>query len=323
MSTRATPPSPAQPITRAGFVAVIGAPNAGKSTLVNRLVGEKVAIVTPKVQTTRFPVRGITQIDGAQLVLMDTPGIFGAKRRLDRAMVKSAWSGAQDADVVLHIVDAAAWVTERTGRLTAAQHHSLADDRRVMEGLKGDRHTALLALNKIDLFPHAEILPVISALHDTGVYEELFPISAANGDGVVRLGQALSARMPEGVAIYPPDQSADLPMRLLAAEVTREKLMLRLHDELPYQLTVENETFETRRDGSVKIQQAIIIGRESHKPIVLGKGGQTLKTIGELARKDLEEMMQCRVHLFLFVKVDERWMEKRDSYSGLGLDFDA
>ncbi|ABI78099.1 GTP-binding protein Era [Hyphomonas neptunium ATCC 15444] len=310
-------------IRRAGFCAVIGAPNAGKSTLTNRLVGAKVAIVTHKVQTTRFPVRGVAQVGDAQIVIVDTPGIFAAKRRLDRAMVKAAWGGADEADCVVHLVDASAWVAEQTGRPSGAQRHSLEDDRRVIEQLKEAGKRVFLALNKIDLFPHDQVLPVIAALSEAGVYEETFLISAENGEGVDRLEAAIAARMPEGPALYPPDQIADLPMRLLAAEVTREKLMLRLHQELPYQLMVDTESWEERGDGSVRIQQVIIVGRDGHKAMVLGKGGSLIKEIGRLARLDLTQMLERPVHLFLFVKVDERWQEKRERYQGIGLEFDV
>ncbi len=310
--------------TRAGFVAVIGAPNAGKSTLVNRLVGQKVAIVTQKVQTTRFPVRGIAMHNDAQIVLLDTPGIFKTKRRLDRAMVKAALAGAEDADVILHVIDATGWVAEILKRpLTGAQKKSMEDDRRVMEDLKTLGRKGILALNKIDEFDHLEILPVIQKLNEEGIYSEIFPISAANGDGTASLLDHLAGLVPESPYLYDPEQTADLPMRLLASEVTREKLMLRLHQELPYQLMVDTETWEERKDGSVKIQQAVIIGRENHKSMVLGKGGQTIKEIGKRAREELEGMLDRKVHLFLFVKVDERWMEKRDFYTPLGLDFDV
>ena len=310
--------------TRAGFVAVIGAPNAGKSTLVNRLVGQKVAIVTQKVQTTRFPVRGIAMHNDAQIVLLDTPGIFNTKRRLDRAMVKAALAGAEDADVILHVIDATGWVAEILKRpLTGAQKKSMDDDRRVMEDLKTLGRKGILALNKIDEFDHLEILPVIQKLNEEGIYSEIFPISAANGDGTASLLDHLASLVPESPYLYDPEQTADLPMRLLASEVTREKLMLRLHQELPYQLMVDTETWEERKDGSVKIQQAVIIGRENHKSMVLGKGGQTIKEIGKRAREELEGMLDRKVHLFLFVKVDERWMEKRDFYTPLGLDFDV
>ena len=310
--------------TRAGFVAVIGAPNAGKSTLVNRLVGQKVAIVTQKVQTTRFPVRGIAMHNDAQIVLLDTPGIFKTKRRLDRAMVKAALAGAEDADVILHVIDATGWVAEILKRpLTGAQKKSMEDDRRVMQDLKTLGRKGILALNKIDEFDHLEILPVIQKLNEEGIYSEIYPISAANGDGTATLLDHLASLVPESPYLYDPEQTADLPMRLLASEVTREKLMLRLHQELPYQLMVDTETWEERKDGSVRIQQAIIIGRENHKSMVLGKGGQTIKEIGKRAREELEGMLDRKVHLFLFVKVDERWMEKRDFYTPLGLDFDV
>lgn len=310
--------------TRAGFVAVIGAPNAGKSTLVNRMVGTKVAIVTQKVQTTRFPVRGIAMLDDTQIVLLDTPGIFKTKRRLDRAMVRAALSGAEDADAILHLVDATGWVNKAMGKsLTASQKRSMEDDERVMRDLRELGKKAVLALNKIDEFDHAEVLPVIQKMVAEDIYTEIYPISAANGDGVDQLAAYLGSLMPEGPYLYDPEQTADLPMRILASEVTREKLMLRLHEELPYQLMVETESWEERKDGSVKIQQAIVVGRDNHKGMVLGKGGQTIKEIGRLAREELTEMLDRKVHLFLFVKVDEAWSEKRDSYEPFGLDFDA
>lgn len=310
-------------INRAGFAAIIGAPNAGKSTLTNRLVGAKVAIVTHKVQTTRFPVRGVAQHGDVQIVLVDTPGIFAAKRRLDRAMVKAAWGGAADADAVVHLIDASAWVAEREDSMTGAQRKSVEDDRRVITQLQEHGKTAMLALNKIDLFPHEEVLPIMAELTETGVYDEIFMISAENGDGVQALVETLAARMPEGPALYPPEQTADLPMRLLAAEVTREKLMLRLHQELPYQLMVETESWEEKDDGSVRIQQVVVVGREGHKAMVLGKGGKVIKDVGAAARRDLMEMLDRKVHLFIFVKVDEKWQEKRESYQGLGLEFDV
>lgn len=310
-------------IKRAGFAAIIGAPNAGKSTLTNALVGAKVAIVTHKVQTTRFPVRGVAQHKDAQIVLVDTPGIFAAKNRLDRAMVKSAWSGAGEADAIVHVIDASAWVAEADGKLSGAQRHSIEDDRRVIAQLAQAQKKAFLALNKIDLFPHDQILPVIAQLKDTGVYEQIFMISAENGDGVGTLEDALREKMPEGPALYPPDQIADLPMRLMASEVTREKLMLRLHQELPYQLMVETESWEDKPDGSVRIQQVVVVGREGHKAMVLGKGGSVIKEVGRLSRVELMEMLGRKVHLFLFVKVDEKWQERRESYAGIGLEFDV
>lgn len=311
-------------IQRAGFVAIIGAPNAGKSTLTNRLVGAKVAIVTHKIQTTRFPVRGVAHHANAQIVLVDTPGIFSAKRRLDRAMVKSAWTGADDADAIVHLIDASGWVAEQQGdALTASQKKSLEDDRRVIATLTEQNRKVFLALNKIDLFPHEQVLPVIAALNEMGVYEEIFMISAENGDGIETLCDALAGRMPDGPPLYPPDQTADLPMRLLAAEVTREKLMLRLHQELPYQLMVDTESWERKKDGSVRIQQVIIVGRENHKAMVLGKRGSVVKDVGKASRQELSEMLGKKVHLFLFVKVDEKWQEKRESYQGIGLEFDV
>ncbi len=313
----------ADTIRRAGFAAIIGAPNAGKSTLTNRLVGAKVAIVTHKVQTTRFPVRGVAHQGDTQIVLVDTPGIFEARKRLDRAMVQAAWSGAEDADAILHLIDASAWVAERAGTASPAQRRSVEDDRRIIEILQRQGRTALAGLNKIDLFPHPDILPVMAALDETGAYEEIFMLSASDGDGVDRLASALAARMPEGPALYPPDQTADLPLRVLAAEVTREKLMLRLHQELPYALTVETEAWTEQADGSVRVQQVVVVARDSHKAMVLGKGGHTIRAVGQAARLDLTEMLDRPVHLFLFVKVDPGWQDNRARYATLGLDFDA
>ena len=311
-------------IDRAGFVAIIGAPNAGKSTLTNFLVGGKVSIVTHKVQTTRFPLRGVFHHDGAQIVLVDTPGIFRARRRLDRAMVKAAWAGASDADAVVHMIDAASWVEEGKGReLTPAQKLSVEDDRRVIESLQASGQKVFLALNKIDLFAHDETLPLIAKLEEAGVYEEIFMISSLNGDGVDTLITALAAKMPQGVALYPTDQTADVPMRVLAAEITREKLMLRLHQELPYQLMVETENWKELKDGSVRIEQAIIVGRTGHKAMTLGKGGRTIKAVSVAARQELMEILDRKVHLFLFVKVDEKWQEKRERYVDFGLEFDV
>ncbi len=311
------------PVRRAGFAAIIGAPNAGKSTLTNRLVGTKVAIVTHKVQTTRFPVRGLAHHGDAQIVLVDTPGIFQAKRRLDRAMVKSAWSGADDADAVVHLIDAAAWVADAEGEASPAQRKSIEDDRAIIAKLQQVERRAIAALNKIDLFAHEAVLPLIAELGEAGVYDEIIPLSAVNGDGVAALLDLLAARMPEGPALYPPDQAADIPVRVMAAEITREKLMLRLHQELPYELTVETEAWEPRRDGSVKVSQVVIVARDGHKGIVLGKGGQTIKAVGRLAREELGAILGQPVHLILFVKVDPKWQESLARYEGLGLDFDA
>ncbi|WP_300379012.1 GTPase Era [Henriciella sp.] len=313
----------AEDIKRAGFVAIIGSPNAGKSTLTNAMTGTKVAIVTHKVQTTRFPVRGIAHADDSQIIIVDTPGIFGAKRRLDRAMVKAAWTGADDADAVVHLVDAAAWIADKEGTATPAQKRTAEDDRAVIETLRSSERKVMLALNKIDLFPHEQVLPLMSEFDALGIYSDVFMISAENGDGVDKLLSELAGRMPEGGALYPPDQSADIPMQLLAAEVTREKLMLRLHEELPYQLTVETETWENFRNGDVKIQQAVIVGKDSHKSMVLGRNGQAIKAVSRAAREELSELLGRRVHLFLFVKIDAKWQERRESYSNLGLEFDS
>ncbi|MEM9842085.1 MAG: GTPase Era [Pseudomonadota bacterium] len=310
-------------ITHAGFAAIIGAPNAGKSTLTNHLVGTKVAIVTHKVQTTRFPVRGVAHHASTQIVLVDTPGIFRAKKRLDRAMVKAAWSGADEADAIVHLIDASAWVADREDTATAAQKRSVEDDARVIETLKRNGQKAFLALNKIDLFPHEKILPIMAELNAQAVYDEIFMISALNGDGIAPLREKLAAQMPAGPALYPPDQTADLPLRLLAAEVTREKLMLRLHQELPYQLMVETESWEPFDNGAVRIRQAVVIAREQHKGMVLGKGGASIKAISKAAREELSEMLGQTVHLFLFVKVDPKWMDRRDAYQAIGLEFDA
>jgi len=309
--------------TRAGFAAVIGAPNAGKSTLVNRLVGSKVSIVTRKVQTTRFPVRGVALEGDSQIVLVDTPGIFKPRRRLDRAMVRSAWGGAEDADVVVHLVDAAAEIAAVDGKAKAADHRSAEDVRSIVEGLKGAGKTAILALNKIDLVKRDRLLALTQVLFDTGVYSDVFMISAETGAGVDDLKAALAARMPPSPWLYPEDQSADIPARLLAAEITREKVYLRVHEELPYAVSVETTLFEERKNGDVRIEQNLYVERESQRPILLGKGGQTLKWIGEAAREELCEILDRKVHLFLHVKVRESWADDREIFRDMGLDFDV
>jgi GTP-binding protein Era len=299
--------------TRAGFAAIIGAPNAGKSTLVNQLVGSKVSIVTHKVQTTRFPVRGVMMHGRSQVVLVDTPGIFAPKRRLDRAMVKSAWEGATDADAVVHLVDSRHW----TGQ------GDKSEDEAIIGRLKDLGARAILALNKIDLVDRVNLLAATKALFDTGVYSDVLMISGLNGDGVEQLADLLAARMPAGPYLFPEDQAADIPSRLIAAEVTREKLMLRLHQEIPYQLTVETENWEQHGNGSVKIDQMIHVAREGHRAIILGKGGQTIKDIGTASRKELSAIFGKPIHLFLRVKVSERWQDNRERFSAIGLDFDA
>lgn len=309
--------------TRAGFAAIIGAPNAGKSTLVNRLTGTKVSIVTQKVQTTRFPVRGIAIYGNAQIVLVDTPGIFSPRRRLDRAMVASAWGGADDADVVVHLVDAASHIAAEGKEGTAADRRSADDTRTIIAALKAAGKQVILALNKIDGMRRDTLLALSQSLFDTGAYSEVFMISALSGDGVDDLGRRLAEAMPEGPWMYPADQSADVPMRVLAAEITREKVYLRVHEELPYSAAVETTAFDDRPDGSARIEQTIYVERESQRPIVLGKGGQTLKWIGQKAREELTEILDRPVHLFLTVKVDPNWQESRALYAQFGLDYDA
>jgi GTP-binding protein Era len=298
---------------RCGFCAIIGAPNAGKSTLVNALVGSKVAIVSPKVQTTRMPVRGIAMAGETQIIFVDTPGIFRPRRRLDRAMVTSAWAGAEEADAVLLIVDA----TDLADKSPAAR-----DTAAILEGLKDrkGRKTALV-LNKIDGMKRTDLLPLVEKFHAEGIFEDVFLISALKGQAVADVAAWVASRMPEGPWLYPEDQAADIPSRLLAAEVTREKIYLRLHDELPYASAVETEKWEERKDGSVRIDQVVYVQRDGQKAIVLGKGGATIKKIGELARTELEDLFGRRVHLFLFVKVREDWAENSEHYREIGLEF--
>ncbi|THD65039.1 GTPase Era [Phenylobacterium sp.] len=310
-------------MTRAGFAAVIGAPNAGKSTLTNRLVGAKVSIVTQKVQTTRFPVRGVAMEGEAQIVLVDTPGIFQPRRKLDRAMIRAAWGGAQDADVIVHLVDSVAELAAAGEGAKAADRRAAVDVESIVEGLKTSGKQAILALNKIDGMKRDTLLGLSKRLYDTGVYSEVFMISAADGSGVDDLKRRLAELMPENPWFYPAEQTADIPARLLAAEITREKLYLRVHEELPYAAAVETTAFEERADGSARIEQTIYVERESQRPILLGKGGQTLKWIGQKAREELTELLDRKVHLFLTVKVDERWADKREFYGDVGLDFDA
>lgn len=309
--------------TRAGFAAIIGAPNAGKSTLTNRLVGAKVSIVTQKVQTTRFPVRGVAMHDKAQIILVDTPGIFSPRRRLDRAMVRSAWGGAEDADLIVHLVDAVAELAAGEAGAKAADKRSAVDVESIVKGLQDSNKKAILALNKIDGMRRDRLLGLAERLYATGVYSEVFMISAADGQGVDDLKKRLAVLMPEGPWLYPEEQTADLPARLLAAEITREKLFLRVHEELPYAAAVETTAFEERKDGSLRIEQTIYVERDSQRPIVLGANGQTLKWIGQKSREELTELLDRTVHLFLHVKVDERWADKREFYGDLGLDYDA
>ncbi len=296
-------------MTRCGFVGLIGAPNAGKSTLLNRLVGAKLSIVTPKVQTTRSRVRGIALKEQTQLVFIDTPGIFAPRRRLDRAMVAAAWGGVAEADLVVVLVDASRGVD--------------ADVERILEGLTAAGRPAILALNKIDLVPRPVLLPLAETLRENGLFTDFFMISATSGDGVDVLYRHLAGHLPEGPWLYPEDQLSDLPTRLLAAEITREKLFLQLHKELPYALTVETEHWTEQDDGSLRIDQVIYIQREGHKPIVLGKGGRMIKSIGKAARSELEDLLARRVHLFLRVKVRANWVEDPARYRDWNLDFEA
>ena len=291
----------------AGFVALIGVPNAGKSTLLNSLVGTKVSIVSRKVQTTRALVRGIVMAGPAQIVLVDTPGIFAPKRRLDRAMVHSAWSGAADADAVCLLVDARKGVDEEVEAILAR----LGDVKR----------PRVLILNKIDLIPRERLLDLAGSLNARVAFGHTFMVSALKGDGIEDLKRALAGMMPEGPWLYPEDQVSDAPLRMLAAEITREKIYDRLHEELPYRSTVETDQWQVRADGSVRIEQTIFVERESQRSIVLGKGGQTIKAIGQAARIDIAEAAEARVHLFLHVKVRENWADDPARYREMGLEF--
>jgi GTP-binding protein Era len=295
--------------TRCGYVALIGAPNAGKSTLLNQLVGKKLAIVTPKVQTTRTRLLGIAIIGEAQLILIDTPGIFEPRRRLDRAMVAAAWAGSADADQTVLLVDAA--------------RPDDPDTRRIIDRLAARGRRAILALNKIDLVRRDSLLRVADTLFRGGGFDRVFMISGLTGDGVEDLQQHLASLMPPGPWLFPADQLSDAPERWLAAEITREQVFLQLHDELPYAAAVETEAWEERRDGSVRIDQVIYVRRAGQKAIILGDGGQRIKTIGSRARAELAQMLDRRVHLFLFVKVRENWIEDPERYAALGLDYNV
>jgi GTP-binding protein Era len=298
-----TPPAD----THCGFVALIGAPNAGKSTLLNALVGTKISIVTPKVQTTRALIRGIAIEGVAQLIFVDTPGIFAPRRRLDRAMVGSAWGSTQDADVVAVLVDS---------------HKGLQEDEEaILRGLADVRAPKVLVLNKVDLVDKPKLLALAQSLNERAAFAATFMISARSGNGVGDLKTFLAAQVPPGPWLYPEDQISDAPLRQLAAEITREKLYLRLHQELPYQSTVETEVWKELKDGAVRIEQTIYVERESQRKIVLGKGGQTIKAIGAAARSEIAEAIEHPVHLFLFVKVREGWSEDPERYREMGLEF--
>ena len=298
------------PVQRCGLVAVVGAPNAGKSTLVNRLVGAKVSIVSPRVQTTRTRVTGIAVAGAAQLVFIDTPGIFRSpKRRLERAMVDAAWRGATDADVVLLVVDAAKGMDD--------------DATRILEGLKGIHRRAVLTLNKIDLVKPPVLLQLTEQIVGSGIITDTFMISAITGDGVADLKRFLVEHMPRGPWLYPDDQLSDMPERLLAAEITREQVFNQLRQELPYAISVETESWKEFDDGSARVDQVIYVQREGQKAIVLGKGGSQVKKIGAAARKELESILGRRVHLFLHVKHRDTWSEERSYYRDWGLEFEA
>ena len=293
--------------TKCGFIALIGAPNAGKSTLLNALVGSKVSIISHKVQTTRALIRGITIEGRSQLIFVDTPGIFSPRRRLDRAMVTTAWGGAHEADLVGVMIDARKGIDEEAEQ--------------ILSRLGDVKPSKLLILNKIDVVAKEALLALADAANKAATFEATFMVSALTGDGVADLKAWLSDNVPRGPWLYPPEQMSDAPMRQLAAEITREKLFERLHQELPYQSTVETEVWKELRGGDIRIEQTIYVERESQRKIVLGKGGQTIKAIGETARKEIAEIVEAKVHLFLFVKVREGWGEDPERYRAMGLEF--
>jgi GTP-binding protein Era len=307
MSGPDSAPSASPAGRRCGFVAIIGATNVGKSTLVNALVGAKVTIVSPKVQTTRAVMRGIAIEGDAQLIFVDTPGIFAPRRRLDRAMVATAWSGAHDADVVALMIDAKRGLDDESVAIAAR----LADV----------ATPKILVVNKVDLVAKPSLLGLVAAANEGAKYAATFLVSALSGNGVGEVKTWLAAHVPEGPWHYPEDQITDAPLRALAAEITREKIYLRLHQELPYHSTVETESWQERKDGSVRIEQTIYVERESQRKIVLGKGGQAIKSIGAQARKEIAEILEKPVHLFLFVKVREGWSEDPERYREMGLEF--
>jgi GTP-binding protein Era len=299
--------APAAAGQRCGFVAIIGAPNVGKSTLVNALVGAKVTIVSPKVQTTRAIMRGIAIEGDAQLIFVDTPGIFAPRRRLDRAMVATAWSGAHDADVIAFMIDAKRGLDDESKAIAAKLAEAAAP--------------RILTINKVDLVAKPSLLALVAAANEAAKYDATFLISALSGDGVPEIKSWLGAHVPNSPWLYPEDQITDAPLRALASEITREKIYLRLHQELPYHSTVETESWQERKDGSVRIEQTIYVERESQRKIVLGKGGQAIKAIGAQARKEISEIIEKPVHLFLFVKVREGWSDDPERYREMGLEF--
>ncbi len=293
--------------TRAGFVALIGAPNAGKSTLLNQLVGTKVSIVTHKVQTTRAIVRGVAIKDDSQVIFVDTPGIFRPKRRLDRAMVDTAWGGAKDADVIAVLIDAKKGINESVER--------------ILNELEHIKLPKVLILNKIDISRRDQLLALSAKANEYTRFDQTFMVSAINGSGTGDILKHFAEQMPAGPWLYPADQASDIPLRMLAAEITREKLYLRLHEELPYISTVETDKWEDKKDGSIRIEQTIFVERDSQKSIVLGKNGQTIKAISKAAREELTEAFETTIHLFVFVKVRENWSDDPERYRNMGLDF--
>ena len=306
---------------RCAVAAIIGAPNAGKSTLVNQIVGQKIAAVTHKVQTTRSVLRGVAIRDGVQIVLIDTPGVFAPRRRLDRAMAAAAWGALDGADAIVHLVDAPAQTG--TGEKRAADARAVEDATRIAERLKSSQRPSILALNKVDAISRPALLAITTRLVEEGLYTDVFMISAKSGDGVDDLVRTIAERAPVGPWLFPEDQAADAPTRVLAAEITREKVMLRLHDELPYETMVETDSWETKKDGSARVEQTLYVARESQRKIAIGAKGQTIKIIGEQARKEMAEAFGHGVHLFLHVKVREDWTEERALYQRLGLDYEA
>jgi GTP-binding protein Era len=295
--------------TRAGFVAILGAPNAGKSTLLNRLIGQKISIVSPKPQTTRMRVLGVLTEGQTQIAFVDTPGIFAAKRRLDRAMVNAAWQSLEGADAVVLLVDASA---KQPDAMTEA----------IIEALRKKKQKVILALNKVDAIKVEKLLPLAARLNETGIISDVFMISALTGDGVEDLKKHLMQKMPKSPWFFGEDQLSDLPSSLLAAEATREQLFRQLQQELPYGATVVPESWETKKDGSAVIRQSIVIARASHKPMVLGSGGSRIKQISQAARREIESMLGIKVHLYLDVKVDEKWQDRSEFYRMVGLEFD-
>ena len=296
-------------MTRSGFVALIGEPNAGKSTLLNKMVGAKISIVTHKVQTTRTRIRGVSIEDQSQIIFVDTPGLFEPRRRLDRAMVAAAWSGAVDSDITVLLVEAHRGLTEGVEKIISSISET------------GLNRKKALAINKIDKVDVNDLLPLSKEINESYPFTETFMISAEKGKGVDDLRRWLASNLPEGPWLYPDDQISDMPLRMIAAEITREKLTLRLHQELPYQLTVETEKWEEKPDKSVRIEQVIYLSRSGHKGIVLGKKGETIKAVSMASRLSIEEFLGSKVHLFLRLKVREKWMEEVERYSEMGLDF--